>query len=67
MKLEIYYDSGDEPTLVMQPEDITARTITSTELQIPVKDPIYSFTDIEVGWKMLAIMFSGWGVLEDGE
>ncbi|HWK99740.1 MAG TPA: hypothetical protein VNQ55_07330 [Parapedobacter sp.] len=67
LKLEIYYDNGDEPTLVMQPEDITARTIADAELQIEVKEPVYSFSDVSVAWKMLAIMFSGWGALEEGE
>ncbi|MEC3880073.1 hypothetical protein [Parapedobacter sp. 10938] len=66
LKLEIYYDNGEEPTLVMQPEGITARAITDAELQIEVTEPVYSFTDIEVGWKMLAIFFSGWGALEEG-
>jgi len=67
LKLEIFYDSGEEPTLVMQPEKITARTITDTELQIEVKDPVYDFTDVGVARKMLAILFSGWGALEDSE
>lgn len=67
LKLEIYYDSGAEPTLVMQPEDIMARALTDAELQIEVKDPVYNFTDLALGWKMLAIMFSGWGALEGEE
>lgn len=63
LKLEIYYDNGGEPTLVMQPEDITARALADAELQIETKDPVYNFTDLDVGWKMLAIMLSGWGAL----
>ncbi len=63
LKLEIYYDNGEEPTLVMQPEAITARAIANAELAIEVKDPVYSFNDVAVGWKMLAIMLSGWGAV----
>ncbi|WP_353128002.1 hypothetical protein [Parapedobacter pyrenivorans] len=64
LKLEIFYDSGEEPTLVMQPDDITPRTLTDAELQIQVKDPVYNYNDTAVAWKMLAILFSGWGALE---
>ena len=67
LKLEIYYDSGDEPTLVMQPENITARSITDAELQIAVNEPVYSFSDVSVVGKMWAILFSGWGVLGEEE
>lgn len=66
LKLEIFYDSGEEPTLVMQPETITTRSIPDAELEIEVKEPVYSFTDFDVAWKMLAILFSGWAAL-DGE
>lgn len=67
LKIEVYYDSSEEPTLVMQPEDITARAITDAELEIEVKDPVYDYADAGAAWKMLAIMFSGWGTLEEGE
>jgi len=64
LKLEIFYDNGEEPTLVMQPDDITPRTLTDTELQIRVKEPVYDYNDASIAWKMLAIMLSGWGALE---
>lgn len=67
LKIEAYYDNGEEPTLVMQPEAITARTVTDTELQIEAKEPVYSFADLGVAWKMFAIMLSGWGALGEGE
>ena len=64
LKLEIFYDSGEEPTLVMQPDDITPRTVTDAELQIQVKDPVYDYNDTGLAWKMLTILLSGWGSLE---
>jgi len=65
LKLEVFYDQGEEPTLVMQPEKITPRTITDAELQIEEVQPVYDFNNTAIGWKMLAILFSGWGAIGD--
>ena len=67
LKLEIYYDNGEEPLLVMQPEAITARAVTDDELRVETKEPLYSVNDPAAAWKVLAIFFSGWGALQDGE
>lgn len=67
LKLEIYYDDSEEPTLVMQPEEITPRAITESELQIREITPVYDINDPSIGWKMLAILFSGWGAIDEGE
>lgn len=64
LKLEIFYDNGAEPTLVMQPDNVTPRALTDAELQIQVKDPVYDYNDASIAWKMFAILFSGWGTLE---
>ena len=67
LKLETYFDSEEEPTLVMQPDEITPRAVTATEMEIAVKEPVYSINDAEAAWKVLSIMLSGWGVLgEEG-
>ncbi|WP_028297298.1 hypothetical protein [Olivibacter sitiensis] len=63
LQLEIYYEDSAEPTLVMKPTEIIQRPIAQTEMQITVKDPVYTFNDAEVAWKALAILFSGWGAL----
>ena len=65
LKLETYFDNGEEPMLVMQPEEITPRAVTDAEMQIGVKEPVYSINDAEAAWKVLSIMLSGWGVLGD--
>lgn len=67
LKLEIYFDNGEEPTLVMQPREIIPRSVTSTEMQIREKPPIYDINDPAIGFKMLAIMLSGWGAMGSGD
>jgi len=64
LKLDIFYDNGQEPTLTMQPDAITPRTLTDAEMQIRVNEPVYDYNDTGVAWKMLSILFSGWGALE---
>ena len=63
LKLEIYYDGDTEPTLVMQPDEITSRPVANDELQIREVLPMYTIDDAALAWKVLPIMFSGWGVL----
>jgi len=67
LKLEIFYDNGAEPTLVMQPDDITPRVVTDAEMQVRVTDPVYEYGSTDVAWKMFAILFSGWGALDSGK
>ncbi len=68
LKLEIYYDDGEEPTLVMQPKEISPRAIGDAEMQIEERQPVYDINDPSLAWKILAIFFSGWGALDmDGD
>lgn len=65
LKLEIYYEESDNPTLVMQPKTISPRAIASTELQVHQGEPVYNIYDLEFGQKTWPIMFGGWGVLDE--
>lgn len=65
LKLEIHFDKLDEPTLVMQPDNITPRTVAPAEMQIEEKLPVYDYNNLTVAWKIFAIMMSGWGALGD--
>lgn len=64
LKLDIFYDNGQEPTLTMQPDEITPRTLADAEMQIRENEPVYDYNDTGIAWKMLSILFSGWGALE---
>lgn len=63
LKLEIYFENTDEPTLVMQPNSITPRVVTASEMQIEETQPMYDFNDLQVAFKLLSIMLSGWGAI----
>lgn len=67
LRLEIFYEDSDTPTLVMSPKEITSRPITGDELQIRVKEPIYNINNASLAWKLFAIFFSGWGALGQDE
>lgn len=65
LKLEIYYEDSDIPTLVMQPKNIIPRTVSAAELQVQQGESVYNIYDMEFGQKVWPIMFSGWGVLDE--
>ena len=65
LKLDIFYDNGPEPTLTMQPNEITPRAVTDAEMEIRVKEPVYDYSDAGIGLKVLSILFSGWGALDE--
>lgn len=67
LQLEIYFENADEPTLVMTPDRITPRALANSEMEIDETQPLHDLDDLQVGWKMLAIMMSGWGALGDTE
>ncbi len=67
LQLEIYYENSDEPTLVMKPDRIMPRVVANSELEIDETEPLYEINDLQVAWKMFAIMMSGWGALGDTE
>lgn len=63
LKLEIYFENVDEPTLVMQPDNITPREVTASEMEIEEKLPMHDFNNLQTGFKILSIMMSGWGAI----
>lgn len=67
LRLEIYFGNADEPTLVMTPDQITPRAVANAELEIEEIEPLYDLNDVQVAWKMFAIMMSGWGAISDSE
>lgn len=65
LRLEVFYENTDEPTFVMSPKEIIPRPVTGDELQIRVKEPVYTINDTSLAWKLFSIFFSGWGALEN--
>lgn len=65
LRLDIYLVDNNTPTLVMKPKLIKEQTVTTKDLTSRIATPIYTSTDVNWAFKSLAIMMSGWGVLED--
>lgn len=64
LRLDVYYQDNIKPTLVMKPKHIKAHTITDQNLTNKTADPIYAYDDMNWAFKALAIMMSGWEVLD---
>jgi len=65
LRLDVYYLNSETPTLVMKPKYIKEHVVTTQNLTSKTATPIYSTDDMNWGFKALAIMMSGWGVLEN--
>lgn len=64
LALDIYYQDSETPTLVMKPKQIKAQKITTEALTSKTALPIYNYDDVNWAVKSLAIMMSGWRVLD---
>lgn len=49
----------------MKPKEIKEIKLTANDLTSRTTVPVYTHEDINWGFKALAIMMSGWGMLED--
>ena len=65
LRIDIYLENKNTPTITMKPISINARQIADTELVARTATPEHSTTDMNFGFKSLAIILSGWGVLAD--
>lgn len=63
LRVDMYMENGEQPTLEMRPYTINQQTITDAQLNIERSEPIYQMTDFSWGFKALAIFMSGWGTL----
>ncbi|MCY4778987.1 hypothetical protein ORI89_04955 [Sphingobacterium sp. UT-1RO-CII-1] len=64
LRLDIYYLKNESPTLIMKPKNIKEHAISPKNLTSKIGAPVYSIDDMNWGFKSLAIMMSGWGMLE---
>lgn len=64
LRLDVYYLNNETPTLVMKPKEIKEIKLTVHDLTNRATIPVYTQDDINWGFKALAIMMSGWGMLE---
>ncbi|MGB7526636.1 hypothetical protein [Sphingobacterium cellulitidis] len=65
LRLDVYYLNNETPTLVMKPREIKEIKLTVHDLTNRTTIPVYTQDDINWGFKALAIMMSGWGMLEN--
>jgi hypothetical protein len=65
LRLDIYLEEKNTPTITMKPTSINARAVANSELVARTASPEYSTTDVSFGFRSLAIILSGWGVLAD--
>lgn len=60
LRVDIFLENSDQPTLEMRPYQITPQVISEAQLGIESTEPVYQITDFSWGWKSLAIFMSGW-------
>ncbi|OYD41723.1 hypothetical protein [Sphingobacterium cellulitidis] len=65
LRLDVYYLNNETPTLVMKPREIKEIKLTVHDLTNRTTIPVYTQDDINWGFKALAIMMSGLGMLEN--
>ncbi|HLT87695.1 MAG TPA: hypothetical protein VKZ57_08905 [Sphingobacterium sp.] len=65
LRVDIFLEDNEQPTLEMRPYKITPQPISETELVIQHTEPIYALDDFNWGMKSLAIFMSGWSTFED--
>lgn len=65
LRLDAYYLDDEQPTLVMKPKQIKATQLTAEQMKTRLTTSVYSQEDINWGFKALAIIMSGWGVLQN--
>lgn len=65
LRLDIYLADNKTPTLVMKPKSIKAQTVALKDLTSRTTTPVYTEADVNWAFKSLAIMMSGWGLLEN--
>ena len=63
LRIDIYLEEKNTPTIVMKPVSINPRTVSDNELITRTASPQYEITDMNFGFKSLSIILSGWGVL----
>ena len=61
LRVDIYLDNSDQPTLEMRPYAIRPEKISNAQLSVESAEPVYEITDLSWGFKSLAIFMSGWG------
>lgn len=64
LRVDIFFEEGDQPTMQMIPEKITAQSISEAQLTIQTAEPVHDYTDFSTGMKLLALFMSGWAVLD---
>lgn len=65
LRIDIYLEEKDTPTITMKPTAITSKPVSDSELMTRTASPEYLIADMNFGFKSLAIILSGWGVLVD--
>lgn len=61
LRIDMYMDNGEQPTLEMRPYKISPEKINPAQLEIETAEPVYAIDDFSWGFKALAIFLSGWG------
>jgi len=61
LRVDMYLDNSDQPTLEMRPYKIIPQEISEAQLSVETAEPVYEMTDMSWGFKSLAIFMSGWG------
>lgn len=61
LRVDMYLDNSDQPTLEMRPYKIIPQNISEAQLRVETAEPVYQMTDLSWGFKSLAIFMSGWG------
>lgn len=65
LRVDIYMEDSEQPTLEMRPYKITPQAINDTHLDIARAEPIYGMNDVSWAMKAMAIFMSGWATFED--
>lgn len=61
LRIDMYMDNGEQPTLEMRPYRISPEKLNNTQLEIETAEPVYTIDDVSWGFKALSIFMSGWG------
>ncbi|RRN78005.1 hypothetical protein EIM50_16720 [Pseudoxanthomonas sp. SGD-10] len=64
LRLDIYLEDSNTPTLVMRPVSINEEVLSNDDLSVRTSTPVYDINDLNLGLKSFGILLSGWGVLQ---
>lgn len=65
LRLDIYLEKKNTPTITMKPTSIKSRSVTDSELFTRIASPEYSISDVNFGFKSLSIIMSGGECLQN--